>query len=916
MTTDVNKAPADPQGFEEVFPFWDGYWDELLRGEGCDPEQWLRAHPDGPVELRDLQLLDALDVARQVLNQDTTLDASDNGASVALEGAATPPFLEPGTRLGECRIEGMLGSGGMGEVYLAEHEMLKRKVAVKVLPTHLASDPGAAQRFRKSVQILARLNPHPQIASALHASEYQGRLYLVMEYVPGVDLKAHVRQSGPMSPEQACAVVRQVAVGLDYAHGQGIIHRDIKPKNLMLTPDGAVKILDLGLARLLLPEKADGDASQTNPGAAMGTPDYMAPEQARDARRADARSDLYSLGCTFYYLLTGQAPFEERSQLEKVLAHAVEAPPDIQQARPEVSQAVAAVVQKLLAKQPEERYVSAHALIEALDAATGSAAPSGRDVVASAGRSPRMLSRRQWVRALAAAVVLVVLSSMLALLGNKIVGPPDPVRIVSMEIRHLSGDKVLKFAGIIGSGPSPTPDVGDAVRVRIELNQPAYCYLIAYNPDGREQLCYPKDGATTPEQIKELVFPPGPKEIFRLTDGPGLQAFVLVASRKRLPSFDEWNVHPGNAMWKKAQSNSVWGFDGETFDLLGSVQRGRVEELEPPTPFKEICRYLRTRPGVEAIRAVAFVIQDPRTDNAREQLLRQALENHRRLFGEDHVATATSYNYLAISLAVQGKHADALPLFVRVLAFNRRLGEQRLETATSYTNMAASLDGLARHDEAEPQLRKALEILRQALGEPHPNTATSYNNLAYNLDTQGKHAEAEPLYRKALEIRRKALGEDHPDTARSYNNLAGNLQAQGKYGEAEPLRGKALEIYRKTLGEDHPDTARSYNNLAYNLDTQGRYNEAESLYHHGLKIWLRMQAGDEENSDQQLQRTAELYDNLGMNLHYQGKHAAADLPLCRALEIRRQILGEEHLETAKSRQNVARNLEAMKAKSK
>jgi serine/threonine-protein kinase len=184
-----------------------------------------------------------------------------------------------------------------------------------------------------------------------------------------LSLKAHVRQPGPLGPVDACALIRQVAVGLDHAHRHGIVHRDIKPSNLVLTPDGVVKILDLGLARLIGAGTSDSHMPQTDPGALLGTLDYMAPEQALDARHADARSDLYSLGCTFYFLLAGRPPFDEQSDLEKVMAHAMRDPEPIRKVRADVPQAVAEIVHRLLAKKPDGRYQSARELVAGLDAA-------------------------------------------------------------------------------------------------------------------------------------------------------------------------------------------------------------------------------------------------------------------------------------------------------------------------------------------------------------------------------------------------------------------------------------------------------------------------------------------------------------------------------------------------------------------
>jgi probable HAF family extracellular repeat protein len=307
-------------------------------------------------------------------SETSTLSRSDG------TGSAERGFLEPGTVIDQCRIDSLLGHGGMGEVYLAEHTVLRKKVAVKVLPAHRVGDTEAVRRFQQEVRMQARMNPHPNVAAAFHASEYQGRCYLVMEYVPGINLHEHVRREGPLGWEQACALVRQIAVGLDYVHKHEIVHRDLKPSNLLLTPDGTVKILDLGLASHRPAEVLLPDGSLTPDGLVLGSLDYLAPEQARSAAQADARSDLYSLGCTFYYLLTGKAPFADRAGLDKITAHARDVPPSLRQQRPDVPEAVAGIVEKLLAKKPEDRYASAHDLIAALDnAVTAMPAPSGAD---------------------------------------------------------------------------------------------------------------------------------------------------------------------------------------------------------------------------------------------------------------------------------------------------------------------------------------------------------------------------------------------------------------------------------------------------------------------------------------------------------------------------------------------------------
>jgi class 3 adenylate cyclase len=274
----------------------------------------------------------------------------------------------------------------MGEVYLAEHTVMGNKLAVKLLPAGRDGDAEALRRFLQEVRVQARMSPHANVAAAFHAGECQGRSYLVIEYVPGVDLEQHVRRSGPLPCQQACTLIRQASLGLEYIHRHHIVHRDVKPSNLRLTPDGTVKILDLGLARHRPGDLLASDAALTPYGTVLGTFDYMAPEQGRSAGEADERSDLYSLGCTYYYLLTGEAPFADRVGFDKLAAHARDAPPSLRRFRPDVPQAMAAVVEKLLAKNPEERYSSARALIEALDTAMAAAQSEEQAPVMRSGR--------------------------------------------------------------------------------------------------------------------------------------------------------------------------------------------------------------------------------------------------------------------------------------------------------------------------------------------------------------------------------------------------------------------------------------------------------------------------------------------------------------------------------------------------
>ena len=276
------------------------------------------------------------------------------------ETASVPPPM-----IGSYRLVEPLGSGGMSSVFRALHKDTGHEVAVKVLPRYLAKNATLLQRFLREAKSAESLED-PNIVAIYDRGSEAGRYYLVLEYVPGGDLHDLVRERGPMPIVEAVDAIRQVARGLKHAVGRGLIHRDIKPANILRTPDGRVKVTDLGLAL----QMEDEDERVTRDGTTVGTVDYMAPEQARDSRATSARSDMYSLGCTFYYLLTGAPPFRGGDVAEKLRAHATEPAPDARQIRPEVPQVLAHLIRKMMAKKPDKRFPDYDNLLDTLDAVT------------------------------------------------------------------------------------------------------------------------------------------------------------------------------------------------------------------------------------------------------------------------------------------------------------------------------------------------------------------------------------------------------------------------------------------------------------------------------------------------------------------------------------------------------------------
>ncbi len=270
--------------------------------------------------------------------------------------------------LGNYLLLDRLGEGGMGQVFKAWHRRMDRVVALKMLPPWATNSPEAVQRFQREVKAAARLS-HPNVVTAYDADQAGDTHFLVMEYVEGEDLGSLVRRQGPLPVDRAVNYVIQAAQGLEYAHAQKVIHRDIKPSNLLLDRQGRVKILDLGLARFQErcgPDDATLDPGLTRSGQVMGTVDYMPPEQAADIRRVDHRGDIYSLGCTLFYLLTGRPVFAAEGLVEKLVAHKQQPVPSLRQFRADIPEGLDAAFRRMLAKRPEDRPQSMAEVIAAL----------------------------------------------------------------------------------------------------------------------------------------------------------------------------------------------------------------------------------------------------------------------------------------------------------------------------------------------------------------------------------------------------------------------------------------------------------------------------------------------------------------------------------------------------------------------
>jgi serine/threonine protein kinase len=320
----------------------------------------------------------------------------------------------------------------MGMVFAAVHRLMDRPVALKVIHPAYLPNPVSVERFHREVQAAARLR-HPNVVTA-HDADCAGDLhFLVMELVEGVSLGRLVQERGPLPVELACDYTRQAALGLQHAHEHGLVHRDVKPDNLMLT-GGTIKLLDFGLAALTAPT---GPGGMTDSGAILGTPDYLAPEQAEDARSIDCRADLYSLGCTLVYLLTGQDPFPATTPLKKILAHREKTPPPLDEVRPDALPGLAAVLARLMARNPVDRFQTADEVAAVLAPfASGGSVPSPpRSGPVRASPSPKRRTRfiRRAVCATAAAGLVLLLVWVWAAQREQALPTDDPTVAVVVQ---------------------------------------------------------------------------------------------------------------------------------------------------------------------------------------------------------------------------------------------------------------------------------------------------------------------------------------------------------------------------------------------------------------------------------------------------------------------------------------------------
>ncbi len=351
------------------------------------------------------------------------------------------------------RVEELIGHGGMGVVYLAFDLRLKRRVALKLMTPDLAIDERFRERFARESELVMSLE-HPNVVPIHDAGELDGQLYLAMRYVEGTDLRALLRAEGALAPTRAVSIVRQVAHALDAAHARGLVHRDVKPSNVLLDQGEHVYLADFGLTR-----RVTDDGARLGDARSVGTPAYLAPEQI-EGRPVDGRSDVYSLGCLLYECLTGEPPFVGPSRLAVAWAHLEEDPPSVSARNRRLPQALDAVIQKAMAKEPDERYGTCGELVAAAEAALGIDRPRRRALLA-------VMAAAVAIAAVAIAAFAVTAISSPTDDATGAAPPPDPERLVRIDPATNRVSAEID----VGGAPTATAVSGQTVWVYNRLDK-------------------------------------------------------------------------------------------------------------------------------------------------------------------------------------------------------------------------------------------------------------------------------------------------------------------------------------------------------------------------------------------------------------------------------------------------------------
>lgn len=811
------------------------------------------------------QLADDPEALRLALN---ALESSGDGHPGSVSGLAPGLLDELGTsldaeedaswygrRLGAYRILRPIGRGGMGAVFLAERAdgQFERHVAIKVLPWSARGEAMQA-RFAAERRILAGLD-HPGIAQLLDGGIAEdGSPYLVLEYVDGVSIDRYCRENG-LGLRARLELFLDVCDAVRLAHRNLVVHRDIKPGNILVSEDGRVKLLDFGIAKLL---DADSEDGQTR-GLHFLTPEYAAPEQLSGGA-VTAATDVYALGVLLYRLLAGRVPLEVSGQ---PIASVVEAvcytePPSLEaaaatQPRPPADPGrlrgdLAAIVAQAIRKEPTQRYDSVASL--AADVRRHlQGLPVTAHVDTTAYRVTKFVGRHRVGLALATAIFVTIttLAGAAAWQAHE------------RNLAAQRAEAVRDFLVNLFQAADPARSQGEQITARDLFEQG----VIRVDQELEETPSVKADLLLTLATIAERLG--NYEQGIRLVDqsialreslyGPESAATADALRRKGALQVLAGDAEGGRESLERALSAHERARGRSSAAVARDLEALASLELERERPdiatehLNRVIEILRGGDSVERLPVARGQLalarrQQGRLDEA-AALYREALPQLRSSLGQHHPDTVSAENNYAALLLHQGRYERAAEQFQRIKEINRTLYDpDHPLVITARNNRATMLARQGDHETAEGEFRALLDYWREKSGPEHPRTLITQTNLAVMLERQEKLDEAEKLYREALSGFRQTFGPDHPHVAVSLGHLADIALDRGEVSEAESLAEKALDIRRAAHGESHPAVATSLHQMGAISDAKGERRAARDYYEQALAM-RREELGEE-----------------------------------------------------------------------
>ncbi|SRR6266498_2524909 len=711
-----------------------------------------------------------------------------------------------GRMLGHYRLIERIGEGGMGVVHRAYDEHLQREIALKLLPANIVRDESARRRFRKEALTLARLN-HPNVGT-LHGFEADGDVdFLVMEYVQGITLASKLAR-GPLRESELLEYAIQMASALEEAHKQGVIHCDLKPANILITPGGQIKVLDFGLARLLTP----GEESDTDSGGlkVAGTLPYVAPEQLMGSQTADSRSDLYSCGVVLYEMATGRRPHSETSIA--ALLHAIlhTEPTSVRSLNPTISPELETIIRKAMDKDAGLRYQSARELKVDLQRLV-----SGRKVESWPLRAPATATKR-WLTGVLAILLALALGTELLTLRWKL----RPSKTSASTPRVVA---VLPFDAIGGNPENQALCRGLTDLLTTRLTQISKQYGVEVVPASEVRM----QGVNSISGARQKL------GVTLVVEG----SWDFAGNQVMYSLVDAQSRHSVSAEYIKADITHLFAVERQVTDSLLKMLAGELR----PEDRKALASDSDSHPDAYQyyVRGVGYLqeYQNTRSLDAAVTLFRSALDRDPR-FAPAYAGTGEAY----WRLFQETKDESWVP---KALEACHRAGELNNELPAVHTTLGLIYQSQGKYDNSVKEFRRALDL--------DATSDAAYRGLANSYELMGKSAEAETAYHQAIEMRKdywggySALGafysssaryddaaaqfrravELAPENVRGYTNLGAINLLQGKFAQAEELLRKSLNI---------EPNYRAYANLGALYFGQDRYPESAQMFERALQL--------------------------------------------------------------------------------